>query len=98
MGVEVAEADNRSDCFPNEDGEVTEGGFGFRVAVAEIEGSVESGRRGAALISVVPAETARLVGSAVGRVLGRRGDFEVAFVRGLVIFLTSFGSSDSVFA
>lgn len=87
---ETGEADNQSDCFPDEDGEVVEGGLGFRDAAVEMEDTVESGRREAALVSVALVETVRLVGSVVGRVLGRRGDFEVAFVRGLIIFLTSF--------
>jgi hypothetical protein len=92
---EAPKADNRSDCFPNEDGEATEGGLGFRDAVVEIEGAVENGRREATLVSVALVEKTRLAGSAVGRVLGRRGDFEAAFVRGLVI-LTSFGRPASV--
>ena len=95
---EAPEADSRSDRFPDEGGEVTEGDLGLRDIVVEIEGSVESGRRGAALVSVAPVESTRRAGSPVGRVLGRRGDFEVAFVRGLVTFLTSFGGSLSVFA
>ena len=63
-----------------------------------MDGSVGSGRREVALVSVAPVEITRLVGSAVGRVLGRRGDFEVAFVRGLVTFLPSSGSPPSVCA
>ena len=93
---EAPEAESRSDCFPDEGGEAMEGDLGFRDVVVEMEGSVESGRREVALVSAAPVEIARLVGSAVGRALGRRGDFEVAFVRGLVI-LTSSGSSPSVF-
>jgi len=95
---EAPDADSRSGRFPDEGGEVMEGDLGFRDVVVEMEGSVESGRREAALVSVAPVEITRLVGSAVGRALGRRGDFEVTFVRGLVIFLTSSGSSASVFA
>jgi len=41
---EVAEADIRSDCFPDEDGEVTEDSLGFRDVAVEMEGAVESGR------------------------------------------------------
>jgi hypothetical protein len=77
---EAAEADSRSDCFPDEDGEVTEGSLGFRDVVVEMEGAVESGRREAALVSVTSVETTRIVGSTVDRILGRRGDFEAAFV------------------
>jgi len=42
---EAPEADSRSDRFPDEGGEVTEGDLGFRDAavVVEIECSVESG-------------------------------------------------------
>jgi len=95
---EALKGESWADRFPDEGGEATEGDLGFRDVVVEMEGSVESVRREAALVSVVPVETTRLVGSAFGRVLGRRGDFEVAFVRGLVIFLTSSRSSPSVFA
>ena len=94
---EAAEADNRSDCFPEDDGEVTESDLGFRDVVVEIEGAMDRGRREATLVSVALVDTTRLVGSAVGRVLGRRGDFEVAVVSGLVT-LTSFGDSASVSA
>jgi hypothetical protein len=92
---EAAEADNRSDCFLEDDCEVTEGGFCFRDVVVEIEGAVDRGRREVILVSVVLVDTTRLVGPAVGRVLGRRGDIEVAFVNGLVI-LTSSGDPASV--
>ena len=95
---EAAEADDRSGCFPDDDGEVTEGDLGFRDVAAEMEGAVWNGRREAALVSVALVETTRLAGSAIGRVLGRRGDFEVTFVKGLVTFLTSFGSPGSVSA
>lgn len=95
---ESAEVDNRLDCFPGDDGEVTEGGLGFRDVVVEIEGAVESDRREAAFVFAALVETIRLVGSSVGRVLSRRGDFEVAFVRDLVTLLTSFGGSASVSA
>jgi len=88
---EVAEADNRSGCFPDDGGEVTEGDLGFRDVVTEIEGVMGCGRREAALVSVALVETTRLAGSAVSRVLGKRGDFEVTFVRGLVTFLAPFG-------
>jgi len=94
---DTAEADNRSDCFPEDDGEVMEGGLGFRDVAVEIEGAVDKGRREEVLISVALVDTVRLVGSAVNRVLGRRGDFEVAFVSGLVT-LTSFGGSASASA
>jgi len=89
---EAPEADSLSDRFPDEGGEVAEGDLGFRDVVVEMDGSVESGRRGAVLVSVAPVERTRRVGSAVGRVFGKRGDFEVAFFRGLV------KSSASVFA
>lgn len=95
---EAGEADSRSDCFPEEDGEVTDGGLGLRDVAVEVEDSVGSGRREAALVSAAPVESTRLAGSAVGRVLGRVGDFEVAFVRGLVTFLIPSGSSASAFA
>lgn len=98
LDVEAAETDNRSNRFPDEGGEVTEGGLGLRDVVVEIEGSVERGWREAALAPVAPVETARLVGSVVGRIFGIRGDFEAAFFKGLVTFLTSFESSASVFA
>ena len=94
---EAAETDNRSDCFPDDDGEVTEGGLGFWDVVVEIEGAVESGRREAALVFIALVETTRLVGSSGGRVPGRRGDFEVFLVMGLIAFLTSSGGSASVF-
>ena len=89
---EAAEGDNSPDCFADENGEVTEGGLGFRDVAVETE---ESGRREATLVSVALVETVRLVGSAICRDLGRRGDFEVAFARGLITFLTSFGGSAS---
>lgn len=98
LEVEVAEADNRSKFFPDEDGEVTEGSLGLRDVVAETEGSAERGLREGALVSVAPVETARLAGSAAGRVLGIRGDLEAAFVGGLVTFLILFGGSASVLA
>lgn len=93
---EAAEADNRSDCFPDDDGGVTEGGLGFRDIVIEIGGVIDSGRRGAALVSVAFVDTTRLAGSAASRVLGRRGDLEMVFVIGLVSFLTSFVGSASL--
>lgn len=94
---EAPDADSRSDRFPDEGGEVREGDLGFR-DVVEMGDSVESGRREVALVSVAPVEKTRLVGSAVGRALGRGGNLGVAFVRGLVILLTCSGSSASVFA
>ena len=76
---------------------MTECGLVLRDVVIEIEGAVDRGRRKAGLVSTALVDTTRLVGSAVGRVLGRRGDFEVAFVGGLVT-LTSSGDSASVSA
>ena len=81
---DTAEADSRPDCLPEDNGEVTEGGLGFRDVAVEIEGAADRGRREVALVSAALVDTTRLVGSAVGRVLGRRGDLEVAFVSGLV--------------
>jgi len=74
---------------------MTEGDLVLRDVVIEIEGAADGGRREAGLVSAALVDTTRLMGSAVGRVLGRRGDFEVAFVGGLVT-LTSFGDSASV--
>lgn len=88
---EAAETDNRSDCFPDDD-------LGFWDVVVETEGAVESGRREAALVFIALVETTRLVGLSGGRVPGRRGDFEVFLVMGLIAFLTSSGDSASVFA
>jgi len=76
---------------------VTKGGLVFRDVVIEMEGAVDRGRREAGLVSTALVDTTRLVGSAVGRVLGRRGDFEVTFVGGLVT-LASSGDSASVSA
>ena len=85
---EAAEGDNRSDFFPDEDGEEAEGGLCFRDVIVEMEGAVESCRREVTLVSVELVEVIRLVGSAVTRVLGRGGDFEAAAFRGLVTFPT----------
>jgi len=41
---EAAEADSRSDCLPDEGGEVTEDSLGLRDVAVEMEGAVESGR------------------------------------------------------
>ena len=90
---EAVETDNRPDGFPEEDGEEVEGDLGFRDVVVEIEGPVESRLREVTLLSVALVETVRLGGSAVSRALGRRGDFEAAFVRVLVILSTSFWGS-----
>ena len=90
---EAVETDNRPDCFPEEDGEDMEGDLTFRDVVVEIEGPVESCLREITLLSVALVEMVRLVGSAVSRALGRRGDFEAAFVRVLVALSTSFWGS-----
>lgn len=94
----AAEGDSRSDCFPDDNGEVTEGDLDFRDVVIEIEGAVDSGRREVALVPIALVVVVRLVGPAAGSALGRRGDFEVVLVRGLIAFLTSFGGPVSVFA
>ena len=94
----AAEGDSRSDCFPDDSGEVTDGDLDFRDVVIEIEGAADSGRREAALVPIARVDVVRLVGSAVGSVLDGRGDFEPVFVSGLVTFLTSFGGPVSVFA
>lgn len=86
---EAAGTDNWSDCFPGGGfGEMGED-LGFRDVVVEMEGAVESCEREVVLGSVALEEVARLVGSAVNRVLGRGGDLEAAFVKGLDTFLTS---------
>lgn len=95
---EAAEAGNRLGCFPNEDGEGAEGGLGFRDAVDEMEGAMESCRREVTLESVALVEAIRLVGSVASRVLDMRGDFEAAVVRGLVTFSFSSRGSDLAFA
>lgn len=92
---EVAEVDSRSDLFPNKDGEGTEGDFAFRDAV-EMEGVVESFRREVTLESVVLVGAIRPMDPSIGRVLGRRGDFEATVVGGLVVFLNSTWGSDLV--
>jgi hypothetical protein len=90
---EDVEADKRSDCFPEDDNEEKEGDLGFRVVAVEMEGPVESCLREVTLVSVVLVETTRLVGSVLRRALGRRGDFEAAFVKVLVTLSTSFWGS-----
>lgn len=94
----AVEGDSRSDCFSDDGGEVTDGDLDFRDVVIEMEGAADSGRREVALIPIARVDVVRLVGSAVGDVLGKRGDFEPVFVNGLVTFLTSFGGPVSVFA
>jgi hypothetical protein len=94
---ECPEADNRSNCFPDEDGDVAEGRLGLRDAIV-VERTEAYCWREVTLVSVALEEKPRLVGSAANRVLGRSGDFEAAFVRGLVTLLTSFGRSASVSA
>lgn len=91
---EAAEANNRSVCFPNEDGEGTDGGLGFRDVVVEMEGAVDRWWREVTLVSVALVDGIRLVGSAVCRVLGKRGDFEATVVEGLVTFSTFPWGSD----
>lgn len=86
---ECPEVDSRSNCFPDEDGE---GSLGLRDAIV-VESEEAYCWREVTLVSVALEEKTRLVGSAVSRVLGRSGDFEAAFVRGLVTLLTSFGRS-----
>lgn len=87
-----AEADNRSDCFPKEDGEGTGGGLGFRDVAADMEGATGGCLRDVTLLSVALAETTRLVGSAANRVFGNRGDFEAAFAK---LFAALPGSCES---
>ena len=89
----VVETDNWPDGFPEEDGEEAEGDLGFRDVVVEMKGPVESCLREVTLLSVALVETVRLGGLAVSRALGRRGDFEAAFVRVLVTLSTSFWGS-----
>lgn len=94
---EAAAADSRSDRFPDEEGEEVEEDLGFRDVVTEMEGAVERCRREVTLVSATLVGVTRLVGSATSRVLGRRGDFEIGVVGGLVAFSTCLWGSDLVF-
>lgn len=89
---EATEANNRSDRFPDDDGEETGGDLSFRDVVVKVE--VAMGFRGeVALVSVALVETTPLVGLLASCPLGRRGGFEAIFVN----FLASLTSSELSF-